>query len=65
MVRHDSKLSKTSNKKCPVVLHGDLRLFTLYRVNEQRYGIFAWNKVCTILSLKMTAVRGTSIGGCD
>ena len=23
MVRDDSKLSKTSNKKCPVVLHGD------------------------------------------
>ena len=24
MVRDDSKSSKTSNKKCPVVLHGDL-----------------------------------------
>ena len=23
MVRDDSKSSKTSNKKCPVVLHGD------------------------------------------
>ena len=27
MVRDDSKSSKTSNKKCPVVLHGDHILF--------------------------------------
>ena len=26
MVRDDSKSSKTSNKKCPVVLHGDLMM---------------------------------------
>ena len=36
MVRDDAKSSKTSNKKCPVVLHGDHIPFYLIYLSEDQ-----------------------------
>ena len=45
VVRDDSKSSKTSNKKCPVVLHGDHMLVGL--------GIFIVNRLCRAVAKQL------------
>ena len=55
MVRDDSKSSKTSNNKCPVVLHGDHHYFmiVLFTITKSILNAvqldFSFNLVCVKL----------------
>ena len=63
MVRDDAKSSKTSNKKCPVVLHGDL-IYTVDPLNTatlrtvEKAAVFEKPRSSESRGLRKPAVKG-------
>ena len=57
MVRDDSKSSKTSNKKCPVVLHGDHIIDFVHYINRRYLSVPSGIATATAIIVSVTCEK--------